>query len=335
MTHPTFEQLVFSSGLHSFILATYLLPSKYIRMTILIPSNSMELSDNANNTHAFVRTILPSRPTEPPKLLDLPAEYIHSTPIKGQILTSYSRLRNHIWAYCLHFEDDVEIAIMARRMVSCKGGLQTPSTEVPTALAPQLLQINKQIRKEGYVIMCNRNNFSIVLNQASYLGYPSKIPRSISVAGGDLASVPSKWTSHIRYCVRQMRSLTLYVTLNPECESVHVPSRIPLEHKKLEIAAIVGTALIELCEILSFSKNLTSLKVNFFNLGIEELTMGNEHKVLECLGRLKELKQVEICGLPKGAKSYLENVMRLSKRSDEERKDFAVSRAGKSWGSPY
>lgn len=181
--------------------------------------------------------------------------------------------------------------------------------------------------------MCNSNNFSIVLNQASYLGYSGKVPRNISVAGGDLASIPSKWTSNIRFFVRQMRDLTLYVTLNPEypeCESVHVP----LEDKKLEIAAIVGTALIELCEILSFSKNLTSLKVNFLNLGIERLTTGNEHKVLQCLGQLKGLQHVEICGLPKGAKGYLENVMRLSKRSEEERKDVPLSGTGKSWGSP-
>ena len=219
---------------------------------------------------------------------------------------------------------------MAQRMVSCKGGLQSPSMGAPTALAPQLLRTNKQIRREGCVIMCNSNNFSIVLNQASYLGYPGKTPRKTSVAGGDLASIPSKWTSNIRFLVRQMRRLTLYVTLNPECESVHIPR----EDKKLEIAAIVGTALMELCEILSFSKNLTSLKVNFLNLGIERLTTGNEHKVLQCLGQLKGLKHVEICGLPKGAKGYLENVMRLSKRSKEERKVIPSSRKGKSWGSP-
>ena len=250
---------------------------------------------------------------------------------RGQILISYSRIRNQIWAYCLHFEDDVEIAIMAQRIVSCKGGLQSPGTEAPKALAPQLLRTNKQIRREGCVIMCNSNNFSIVLNQASYLGYPGKVPRNISVAGGDLASIPSKWTSNIRSLVRQMRSLTLYVTLNSECESFHVP----LEDKKLEVAAIVGTALIELCEILSFSKNLTSLKVNFLNLGIERLTTGNEHKVLQCLGQLKGLKHVEICGLPMGAKGYLENVMRLSKRSEEERKDIPLSRTGRSWRSSY
>lgn len=249
---------------------------------------------------------------------------------RGQIL-SYSRIRNQIWAYCLHFKDDVEIAIMAQRMVSCKGGLQSSGIEAPTALAPQLLRTNKQIRREGCVIMCNSNNFSIVLNQASYLGYPGKGPRKVSVTGGDLASIPSKWTSNIRSFVREMRSLTLYVILNSERACI----RIPLEDKKVEIAAIVGTALIELCEILSFSKNLTSLKVNFLNLGIERLTTGNEHKILQCLGQLKGLKHVEICGLPKGAKGYLENVMRLSKRSEEERKEVPLSRTGKSWGSPY
>lgn len=135
-----------------------------------------------------------------------------------------------------------------------------------------------------------------------------------------------------------MRQLTLYVTLNPECEKVHTPSRMLLEDKKSEIAAIVGTALGELYEILSFSDNLTSLNVNFLDLGREQLTTGNEHKVLGCLGQLKELKHVDICGLPsgtKGAKDYLENVMKLSKRSEEKRKDFPLSRAGKSWGSPY
>lgn len=212
--------------------------------------------------------------------------------------------------------------------------MQTPGTKVPTALAPQLLRTNKQIRKEGRAIMCKTNNFSIVLNQASYLGYSSRTPLSISVAEGDLASIPSKWTSDIRYCVHQMRQLTLYVTLNPECEIAHTPARKLLEDKKAEVAAIVGTALGELCEILSFSNNLTNLKVNFFDLGREQLTTGNEHKVLECLGRLKELKHVEIGGVPKGAKDYLEKVMRLSKRSEEERKDVHSSRAGKILGSP-
>ncbi|KAF6222902.1 hypothetical protein HO133_000953 [Letharia lupina] len=244
-------------------------------------------------------------------------------------------LRNEIWAYCLQFEDDVEIAVTAKRMMSCKGGLQNPGTEAPTALAPQLLRTNKQIRKEGCAIMCKRNNFSIVLNQASYLGYSSRIPLSISVAGGDLASIPSKWTSKIRHYVHHMRQLTLYVTLNPEHETFHTPSRMLLEDKKLEVAAIVGTALGELCEILSFSNNLKSLKVNFLALGTEQLTTGHEHKVLECLGQLKGLKHIEICGVPKDAKDYLENIMRLSKRSEKERKEFPSSRAGYSWGSPY
>lgn len=177
--------------------------------------------------------------------------------------------------------------------------------------------------------MCKSNNHSIVLNQASYLGYSGRKSLSISVAGGDLESIPSKWASDIRYCVRQMRKLTLYVTLNPECERLHAPSRMLLENKKLEIAAVVDTALGELCEILSFSNNLTSLKVKFLDLGREQLKTGNEHKVLECLGQLKGLKHVEICGLPQGAKDYLEIVTRLSKRSEEERKDFP-SRTGKS-----
>ena len=224
---------------------------------------------------------------------------------------------------------------MARRMISCKGGLKTPSMAAPTAVAPQLLQTNKQVRNEGLVVMCKTNNFSIVLNQSSYLGYSSKIPLSISVVGGDLASIPSKWVSDMRYCVRQMRKLTLYVTLNTECERVHTPFRMLLEKKKLEIAAIVGTALGELCEILSVSNSLTSLKVNFLDLGRGRLRTGKEHKVLECLGQLRGLKHVEICGLRKGAKDYLENVMRLSKRSEGERKVRPLSRTGKSWGSPY
>ena len=188
---------------------------------------------------------------------------------KVEKLTCQSRIRNEIWAYCLQFDDDVEIAITAQRMISCKGGLQTPGLEAPRALAPQLLRTNKQLRQEAHAIMCKINNFSIILNQASYLGYSSSIPLSISVAEGDLASVPSKWTSNIRHSVHQMRRLTLYVTLNPEYERDYTSSRVLLEDMKLEIAAIVGTALGELCEILLFSNNLTSLKVNFLDLGRE------------------------------------------------------------------
>ena len=151
--------------------------------------------------------------------------------------------------------------------------------------------------------MCRTNNFSIVLKQASYLGYSSRIPLSVSVAEGDIASVLSNCTSDIRHSVHQMRQLTLYVTLNPECERVHTPSMVLLEDKKSEIAAVVGTALGELCEVLSFSDNLTSLKVNFLDLGREQLKTGNEHRILECLEQLKELKHVESCGL--GLKTIL------------------------------
>ena len=167
------------------------------------PLTSMELP---------IQDIHSSTTPGPQTLLCLPKEYIHSTSPRGQILTSYSRIRDMTWAYCLHFEDDVEIAIMAQRMVSCKGGLRIPGKEALTAFTPQLLRINKQIRREGFVIMCNSNNFSIVLNQASYLGYPSRVPRSfVSVAGGELASIPSKWTSDIRDLVREMRNLVSHL----------------------------------------------------------------------------------------------------------------------------
>lgn len=219
-------------------------------------------------------------------------------------------------------DDDVEVAITAQRMISCKGGLQTPGVEAPRTLAPQLLQTNRQIRREARAIMYKTNIFSIVLNQASYLGFRSTTPLNKSVAAGDLASVPSKWTSDIRHSVHQMRRLTLYVTLNPECERLLTPSRVLLEANKLEIAAIVGTALEELCEILSFSDNLTSLNVKFLNLGREQLTTGNEHRILDCLGQLKDLKHVKVCGLPKGAKDYLEIVMKQSRHNRKEQQIF-------------
>ena len=173
--------------------------------------------------------------------------------------------------------------------------------------------------------MCKTNNFSIILNQASYLGYSSRLPISISVTRGDLASVPSSWIPKIRHSVHQMRRLTLYVTLNSECEKVHTPSRLLLKDKKLEIAAIVGTALGEVCEILSFSNNLTSLEVRFFDLGREDLATGNEHRILE-------LKHFEINGLPKGAKDYLEFIMKQSKQFDRERADIGSAKGGTSWG---
>lgn len=207
-------------------------------------------------------------------------------------------------------------------MISCMGGLQTPDLEAPRALAPQLLRTNKQLRQEAHAIMSKINNFSIILNQASSLGYSNSIPLSISVAGADLAPVPSKWTSNIRHSVHQMRRLTLYVTLNRECESDYTSSRVLLQDMELGIAAIVGTALGELCDILSFLDNLTSLRVNLLDLGREQLTTGTEHRVLQCLGLLKELKHVEVCGLPKGAKDYLETVTKQSKQFEKERQIF-------------
>ena len=107
------------------------------------------------------------------------------------------------------------------------------------------------------------------------------IPLNVPIVGGDIASIPSKWTCDIRHCVYQMRHLTLYVTLNSEGEIVHRPSRKLRKDKKSEAAAIVGTALGELCEILSFSNNLSTSKVIFLDLGTDQLTTGNEHKVLQ------------------------------------------------------
>ena len=145
---------------------------------------------------------------------------------------------------------------MAQRMVS---GIRLQSGKrTPTALASQLGRTNKRIRMEGRTILLKTNDFSVILNQASCLGYSSGRPLNVSVVGGDMASIPSKWTSYFRHCVRQLRHLTLYVTLNSESEKVRRPSRKLLEDKKLDVAAIVGTALGELCKILSFSNNLST-----------------------------------------------------------------------------
>lgn len=105
--------------------------------------------------------------------------------------------------------------------------------------------------------MLKINNFSVILNQASCLG-----------------CAPNAKSDHIRY---------------PQFESerVHRPSGNLVHNKKLEVAVIVGTALGELCEILSFSNNLSTLQVNFLDLGTNQSTTGNEHKVLRCLGEVK------------------------------------------------
>ena len=148
------------------------------------------------------------------------------------------------------------------------------------ALAPQLLRTNKLVRIEGRTFMLKINNFSVILNQATYLG-----------------CAPNAKSDHICYP-------------RFESERVHRPSRNLLESKKLEVAAIVGTALGELCEILSFSNNLSTLEVSFLDLGTNQLTTGNEHKVLRCLREVKETKHIQICGMPKVAEEYLEKVMK-------------------------
>ena len=108
-----------------------------------------------------------------------------------------------------------------------------------------------------------------------------------------------------------MRNLTICYP-QFERDKVHRPFRNLLENKKLEVAAIVGTTLGELCDILPFSNDLSTWKVIFLDLGTNQLTTGNEHKVLRCLRELKELKHVQICGVLKVAKEYLEKIMRLS-----------------------
>ena len=55
----------------------------------------------------------------------------------------------------------------------------------------------------------------------------------------------------------------------------------------------------------------------------QELTTGNEHNILECLGQSKELKQIEICGLPKGAKG-----LKQSKQSERKQKEKFVGESG-------
>ena len=109
-----------------------------------------------------------------------------------------------------------------------------------------------------------------------------------------------------------MRNLTIYYP-QFERDKVHRPFRNLLENKKLEVAAFVGATAGELCEILSFSNDLSTWKVSFLDLGTNQLTTGNEHKVLRYWGELKELKHVQICGVLKFAKEYHEKIMRLSK----------------------
>ena len=61
---------------------------------------------------------------------------------------------------------------------------------------------------------------------------------------------------------------------------------------------------------MALSSCPSNVVVSFYDNGRKSIRTDSEHRVLQPLGKLRGLKEVEIIGVPKNFASYLEEVMK-------------------------
>ena len=157
------------------------------------------------------------------------------------------------------------------------------------------------------------NQFSLVLNEGSFLGRRQGFPANAFKDDGTMAAVPSTWNLRLRGHMHQMKAVRIYIVLGFEHMNGKALASPADVAKKREIASIVQHALEELCGTLLLSKNLTSLEVKFADIGRLDLKTGREVCVLAPLGHLREIQNVKVEGVPGDWTKYLEDAMKMRK----------------------
>ena len=175
-------------------------------------------------------------------------------------------------------------------------------------LTPALLRVNQQMHHEAKAILYSRNTFSIKLNEESCMRkIRDEKPKQYTFA------IPSLWKSAFRKNIYQIRRLHIMVALSREELKEGLSQEeenYQLQRSKSEFSDIVKNAVEELCNVLALSSSLTKLIVSFCNNGRESMRTDKDHRVLQPLGKLRGLKEVEIIGVPKNFALYLEDVMK-------------------------
>ena len=126
-------------------------------------------------------------------------------------------------------------------------------------------------------------------------------------------AIPSLWNSAFRKKIYQICLLHVMFAHSREelDESLsRGEANYQLQHSKAEFSDIVKKAVEELCNVLALSSCPSNVVVSFYNNGRKSIRTDSEHRVLQPLGKLRGLKEVEIIGVPKNFASYLEEVMK-------------------------
>lgn len=237
-------------------------------------------------------------------LLHLPAESVRiyfpgTIPVAGRTLTSILRLRNQIWSLCLKLPENTLVGITERASFSCNDLKE---------ITPALLRVNHQMHHEAKTVLYSQNTFGIRLNEGSCMRkIMEENPEQHKFA------IPSLWNSTFRKSIYQIRRLHIMVALGRE-ELKEGLSReeanYQLQQSKGEFSEIVKNAVEELCNVLALSSCLTNVVISFCNNSRQSMRTDKDHRVLQPLGKLRGLKEVEIFGVPKNFASYLEDVMK-------------------------
>lgn len=171
-----------------------------------------------------------------------------------------------------------------------------------------LLRVNQQMHHEAKAVLYSDNTFCIRLNEGSCMRKVwEEKPKQHTFA------IPSLWNSAFRKSIYQIRRLHIVVVLSREELKEALPqeeANYQLQQSKGEFSDIVRNAIEELCNVLALSSCLTNVVISFHNNGRQSMRTDKDHMVLQPLGKLRGLKEVEIIGVPKTFASFLEDVMK-------------------------
>ncbi|MCJ1464660.1 hypothetical protein MMC07_003273 [Pseudocyphellaria aurata] len=210
-----------------------------------------------------------------------------------------TELRNQIWTLCLKLPENALVTITERASFYCNN-----HEEITAAL----LRVNQQMHHEAKAVLYSKNTFCIRLNEESCMRkVREEKPKQHTFA------IPSLWNSAFRKNIYQIRRLHIVVVLSREELKERLPqeeANYQLQQTKSEFSDIVKNAIEEVCNVLALSSCLAHVVISFHNNGRQSMRTDKDHKVLQPLGKLRGLKEVEITGVPKNFATYLEDVMK-------------------------
>ena len=183
----------------------------------------------------------------------------------------------------------------------------------PERFDPLIPMANKQMYGEVYNLFCRTNRFNIVLNEGSCMGPVTVWPKSGLKNAPSIAAMPSRWSSSFRHSIRQVQKFRIFVVLISDHGDVQQLSTVGAWMRKNQCCLIVRDAAESICEILTFSENLTSVEIVNMDLERPELTTGHESAILTPFIHLRRIRHVKIDGVSKLWTQDLKTTMELDK----------------------